>query len=825
MDKSKYSQRAIETISLANKAALSYGNVEVSDLHLFYCLLKVDDNRLSSYIKKMGANKEKLLVDIENAISKLKSPKGVTNLYLSRSYQRVLLVSEEICRNLYDSKVDIYHIFLALLKEADTASGKIAATHGLDYDSLLDFISTSFNQELLDGISNESLKRLEKYGRNLTKEAYEGSLDPLIGREEEIESAIRILSRRIKNNPILIGEAGVGKTAIVEGLVQKIAADEVPDKLKNKIVISLDMASLVAGTKYRGDFEDRLRKILEIIKESDGKIILFIDEIHNIIGAGNSSGAMDTANILKPMLARGEILTIGATTIDEYKKHIEKDAALDRRFQKILVEEPSVEKSLEILRGLRPSYQAHHKVHISDQAINDAVKLSKRFLSYRKLPDVAIDVMDEAAAIAKMNLDKMPAEIDNLSKELISLESKLLAIEEEKSESLENLKQIKEKIDTISKNRKEKVSLYEKEKDRLESILLSKNSLEEVEKDIEKAQKSYDIEKLEDLLISKKILLDKLDLLEEKPAYYPLDNRVTSKEVKLVVSNLSGMPAFKLEINKLKSLENIRGAMKDEFVGDPLIIDKIINAYMISESGLFNQNKAIASFLIRGNSRQMTYLAILTSKYLFDGETSLIRYDMEEFSDKSSITKLLGAPPGYVGYDDGGSLTEAIRIKPYRVLVFSNIEKAHKQIQALISQMISQGRLMDNKARIIDLTNTMIFISNSSNDDISQIENVVDDIFIIDDLDYEKRNKLIKIKLNKLKDDLKESKIDISWDDEFVSQMTALANKYQMDSQEIEKYIKEELYYLISKEILEDKTNKKMSLAINDEKLELIIEK
>lgn len=826
MDKSKYSQRAIETISLANKAALSYGNVEVSDLHLFYCLLKVDDNRIISYIKKMGANKEKLLLDLENAISKLKSPKGVTNLYLARSYQRVLLVSEEICRNLYDSKIDIYHIFLALLKETDTASAKIGLNHNLSYDSLLDFISTSFNQDLLDGISNESLLRLEKYGRNLTKEAYEGNLDPLIGREDEIESAIRILSRRIKNNPILIGEAGVGKTAIVEGLVQKIAADEVPDKLKNKIVISLDMASLVAGTKYRGDFEDRLRKILDIIKESCGKIILFIDEIHNIIGAGNTSGAMDTANILKPMLARGEILTIGATTIDEYKKHIEKDAALDRRFQKILVEEPSVEKSIEILKGIRPSYQVHHKVYISDEAINDAVKLSKRFLSYRKLPDVAIDVMDEAAAIAKMKLDKMPAEIDNLSKELISLESKRMDLEKSaKSESLENLKQIKEKIDGISKSRKKKVSLYEKEKDRLESILLSKNSLEAVEKDIEKAQKSYDIEKLEDLLISKKILDEKLALLEEKPSYYPLDNRVTSKEVKLVVSKLSGMPAFKLEINKLESLENIRGAMKDEFVGDPLIIDKIINAYMVSESGLFNQNKAIGSFLIRGNSRQMGYLAELTSKYLFDGETSLIRYDMEEFSDKSSITKLLGAPPGYVGYDDGGSLTEAIRIKPYRVLVFSNIEKAHKQIQALISQMLSQGRLKDNKARMIDLTNTMIFISNSSNDDISQIKNAVDDVFIIDDLDSKKRNKLIKIRLNKLKDNLKESKIDICWDDEFVRQMTALANKYQMDSQEIEKYIKEELYYLISKEILEDKTNKKMSLAIKDEKLELIIDK
>ncbi|MGO3018613.1 MAG: AAA family ATPase, partial [Anaerococcus sp.] len=422
MDITKYSQSSVDIIKSANKIAIRKNNSEVTDLHLFYSILLNPSQNIKLYLKDSDINLQILKEDVEKAIDKLKSLKGVSNLYVSRSYQKVLLISEEISRNLFEDAIYIEHIFLALLKDMDTQSSKLAMLYEIDYESFMQFLSRKFNEAFIEGVAQETLSNLEKYGRNLTKEAIEEKMDPVIGREEEIRSAIRVLSRRIKNNPVLIGEAGVGKTAIVEGLVQRIVKGDVPDNLKGKIVLSLDMASLVAGTKYRGDFEDRLKNILQTIKESEGKIILFIDEIHNIIGAGNTSGTMDTANILKPMLARGEILTIGATTIEEYKKYIEKDAALDRRFQKILIEEPSIETSISILRGINGKYEKHHMIKISDTALVDAVRLSKRFLSYRKLPDVAIDVIDEAAALARMTRDQMPIDIDNLHRSLVQLE-------------------------------------------------------------------------------------------------------------------------------------------------------------------------------------------------------------------------------------------------------------------------------------------------------------------------------------------------------------------------------------------------------------------
>lgn len=431
MDITKYSQGAVERIKTANKIAIRNNNPQVSDIHLFYSILLKPSKNIREFLENSDINLQKLKSDAENAISKLKSLKGVSNLYVSRSYQKVLLISEEESRNLFEDLVYVDHIFLALLKVTDGQSAKLSLLYDIDYDKFIQYLLQKFNESFIKGVSQETMKSLEKYGRNMTKEAIEEKLDPVIGREEETRTAIRILSRRIKNNPVLIGEAGVGKTAIVEGIVQRIVRGDVPDNLKRKVVFSLDMASLVAGTKYRGDFEDRLKRILETIKESEGKIILFIDEIHNIIGAGNTSGSMDTANILKPMLARGEILTIGATTIEEYKKYIEKDAALDRRFQKILIEEPSVETSIAILRGVKGKYENHHMIKISDGALVDAVKLSKRFLSYRKLPDVAIDVIDEAAALARMTRDQLPAEIDSLNRSLVQLEMELVALKGE----------------------------------------------------------------------------------------------------------------------------------------------------------------------------------------------------------------------------------------------------------------------------------------------------------------------------------------------------------------------------------------------------------
>ncbi|MDU0895006.1 MAG: ATP-dependent Clp protease ATP-binding subunit, partial [Anaerococcus sp.] len=448
-------------------------------------------------------------------------------------------------------------------------------------------------------------------------------------------------SRRIKNNPILIGEAGVGKTAIVEGIVQRIVKGDVPDNLKNRIVFSLDMTSLVAGTKFRGDFEDRLKKILETVKGSDGKIILFIDEIHNIIGAGNTSGTMDTANILKPMLARGEILIIGATTIEEYKKYIEKDGALDRRFQKILVDEPSVETSISILRGIKSKYEKHHMVKISDAALVDAVKLSKRFLSYRKLPDVAIDVIDEACALTRMTKDQKPVEIDNLNRALIQAETEKIALMDETDNiSRDRVLEKEKEIEDLKATLEEKTQLYEKEKERQEQILLYEKELEGIIADIEMAQNEHNIDELDEKMKSKKLVEGKLSKLNDKEAYYPLSTSVTSSEVKEIVSKLSGMPKVKLQLNKLENLDEIRGKMKDEFVGNDYMIDKIIDTYLISEGGLFERTKPIGSFLIGGSGAGKSYIAELVSKYLFDGESSLLRFDMGEFTEKSAVTKL-----------------------------------------------------------------------------------------------------------------------------------------------------------------------------------------
>ena len=830
MDIKKYSQASVDVINHANKIAIRYSNSEVSDLHLLYAILQNPDNQIAEFLKESAVNFQQLKDDVENALTKLRSAKGVTNLYVSRSYQKVLLVAEELTRNLFEEKIRLEHIFLALLKETETTSSKILGQHKLDYDGFMQFVSRKFNEQFLNGIAKETIANLEKYGRNLTKEAIEGKLDPVIGRDEETRSAIRVLSRRIKNNPILIGEAGVGKTAIVEGIVQRIVQGDVPDNLKNRMVFSLDMTSLVAGTKYRGDFEDRLKKILEVVRDSEGKIILFIDEIHNIIGAGNTSGTMDTANILKPMLARGEILTIGATTIEEYKKYIEQDGALDRRFQKIMVNEPSVETSIAILRGVKGKYEKHHMVQISDTALVEAVKLSKRFLSYRKLPDVAIDVIDEAAALTRMTKDQKPVEIDNLNRALIQAEMEKIALKDETDNiSRDRIVEKETEIENLKNSLEEKTKLYELEKERQEQILLYEKELDDILADIEIAQNEHNISELDEKIKSKKLVEAKLDKLNVQEAYYPLSTSVTSSEVKEIISKLSGMPKVKLQLNKIENLDQIRANMKEEFVGNDKMIDKIIDTYLISEGGLFERSKPIGSFLIGGKGAGKSYIAELTSKYLFDGETSLLRFDMGEFTEKSAVTKLIGAPPGYVGYEVGGILTEAIRTKPYSVVVFNNIEKANVEIQSLVSQILSAGKLKDNKGRNIDLKNTMIFLTTSENinnnleNDISGITNVVDYVFYLNELEKDSIDKLIKINLIKLENDLEDNRISLSYDDQFIKKLSAFAIEFDMDIREIKKFIEQEVYLEISKKILETKSDNplQITLAFEDEKLNL----
>lgn len=816
MDTSRYSQQAVNIIREANQIAIRNNNSEVTDLHLFYSVLLHGENSLREYFKELGVVYQNIKEDVENAVKKLRAVKGITNLYTSRSYQRALLISDEISRNLFEEYITSEHILLATLREDDMLSSKLAKLHGLTYTELRNLISNKFNESFMLGVAQESIIQLSKFGRNLTAEALEGKLDPVIGREDEERSAIRILSRRIKNNPVLIGEAGVGKTAIVEGIVQRIVRGDVPDNLKEKIVFSLDMGSLIAGAKYRGDFEERLQKILEIIKDSEGKIILFIDELHNIIGSGNTSGTMDTANLLKPMLARGEILTIGATTIEEYRKYIEVDGALDRRFQKILVEEPSIDTTITILRGIKHKYENHHGVKITDPALIEAAKLSKRFLPERKLPDVVVDVIDEACSLVKMARDQNPEEIDMLHRNIVNLEMEKIALKNEDDE-ISRLRFLEKEAESkkIEAELEEKTKLYNLEKERQEEIIRNEHELSLIEDDLKDAKEKRNFKALDKLMDTEKKVQDKLKILEAIEPYYPIKTKVTVNEVREIISKLSGMPKNKLQSNSLKRLNDIRDKIKSEFVGSDDMIDKIINTYMISEGGLLSRTKPVGSFMICGPSGSgKSYIGELLSEYLYDGQRSLIRFDMSEFSDKSSITKLIGAPPGYVGYEFGGVLTEQLRTKPYSVIVFENIDKAHYEVQSLILQMIQSGELKDNKGRVINLRNTIIILALTTHSDedfkakleddhIGDMDRNVDYTFYIKEPSLKDKEKLITLNLQKLGDELKERQIILKWSDDFIREFLDMASKEKMDAKDIKKVVEQEIYFLIVERNLE----------------------
>lgn len=810
MDISKYSQSSVEIIKEANKIAIRKNHVEVSDLHIFYAILTLEEKLVRTYFKELGLIYQEILDDTENALTKLRSAKGISSLYTSRSYQRALLIAEEISRNQFEEKIKTEHLMLALLREADMPTAKLAGVKGLTYNKFNELVAKKFNEYLLKGVDQETIIKLEKYGTVLTKEAIEGRLDPVIGREEETRNAIRILSRRIKNNPVLIGDAGVGKTAIVEGIVQRIVAGDVPDDLKDKIIFSLDMTSLVAGAKYRGDFEERLKRILEIIKDSKGRIILFIDEIHNIIGSGSTSGTMDTANMLKPMLARGEILTIGATTIEEYRKFIEVDKALDRRFQKILIEEPSIETTIAIMRGIKSKYENHHMIKITDPAITEAVKLSKRFLTERKLPDVAIDVIDEASAQVKMARDQKPEELDNLHREIVKLEMENIALKSEKdSLSTHRSKEKEEKIKELEAKLAERTELYNKEKERQESIVKLEREIDIIGFEIEESKDKRDFEKLDKFVKLKEKTEEKLKAIEDQGEFYPLKTKVTVSEVKDIISKMSGMPKSKLQYDKLDSIKIVREKLKEEFVGADDMIDKIINTYIISEGGLFERDRPVLSFIVSGpSSSGKSYIARLLADNLYEGDKSLLSFDMSEFTDKSSITKLIGAPPGYVGYEFGGALTQALRTRPYSVLVFENIENAHFEVQNLVQQIVQDGTIKDNKGRNINLTNAIVVLTMNLEEDadydlyIKENLNVdfrkyVDYDFRLKRLDDDKIDKLITLNFNDLEKALGERQIDLAYADGFFERFGDFAKKEKLDARDLKKLIEQDVYFLI----------------------------
>lgn len=763
MNPEKFSTQVVGIFKDAQSLAIRYENAEITDLHLTLAILRTNGLPLFDILLELGVDLKEYEDKIIEAIKKLRSSKGLTKLYYSRSYQRIIINSEEISRNLYESFVNVNSLYLAILREDKTVSQSIANSFSIDYEKMRSIFVEEFTKEKAGAISLENMKYLLKFGRNLTKEASEGKIDPIIGRDEETTNVIRVLSRRIKNNPVLIGEAGVGKTAVVEGLVKRIASKDVPEALRDKIVFSLDMTSILAGAKFRGDFEERLKKVLDIVKASNTKIILFIDEIHNIIGSG-TSGAMDTSNILKPMLARGEILTIGATTTREYRKYIETDSALERRFQKILIDEPTEEGAISILRGIKKKYESFHKLTIKDSAIVAAVKLSKRYINDRYLPDKAIDLVDEASSMVRMEIDSIPSAIDDLNRDLIRLETEKIDLEIESDiRSRERLTKIEKEIEEKKSLYEKKLSLWNKELERLDDISKESYSIELLSRNIEAAKESHDFKKLKQFTVEYDTRKKHLEELLNIEPYYDIKSEVTEKEILYVLSKTTGISMTTLnkkESDKMKSLKN---DISQVFIGQENAVNEVVNAVIREKSGLFRRNKPISYLLNGPRGTGKSYLPQVLAEKLYEDSKEVLTFEMSEYTDKSSVTKLIGAPPGYVGHELGGILTETVRTKPYSILVFEDIELCDREVLGIIYQIIDEGVIRDNKGRTIDFKNTILFLTTRETPS-SEISSHVDDILTFSEFNLDELSKIFLLNLLEIESELKDQAIYLKYD-------------------------------------------------------------
>ena len=840
MNFDKFTIKSQEAVQKAMQIAQGLGNPQIENAHLLKAILEVDENATPHLLKKVGVDVNLLKQKLENYINSLPKQQG-GNVQLSRTAQKTLTDALNLAEKMKDDYVSVEHLLLAILDSNDDTS-RILKELGVTKKALEAAIQEMRKGGRVTSQSQEdTYQALEKYAVNLTKQAREGKMDPVIGRDQEIRRVLQILSRRTKNNPILVGEPGTGKTAIVEGLAHRIAKGDVPDNLKDKQIYSLDMGALMAGAKYKGEFEERLKSVVNEVKKSDGNVILFIDEIHTLVGAGGGQGAMDAANILKPALARGELRTIGATTLDEYQKHFEKDKALERRFQKVMVDEPDTESSISILRGIKDKYEQHHKVRIKDDAIINAVELSKRYISDRFLPDKAIDLMDEAASKLRMEINSKPEELDKLDRKIMQLEIELAAIKREGD--TKKIEEIEKELAQLKEERNQIYTKWKEEKDLVDNIQNIKKEIDQTKFEAEQAEREGDYGKVAEIRYGKlKDLEEKLqkaqeELAEKQSKSSLIKEEVTGEDVAEVVAKWTGIPVQKMLQSDKEKLLKLEDELHTQVVGQEDAIQAVADAVRRSRAGLKDPNKPIGSFLFLGTTGVgKTELAKALAKYLFNDEKAMTRIDMSEYQEKHAVSRLVGAPPGYVGYEEGGQLTEAVRRKPYSVILLDEIEKAHPDTFNILLQMLDEGRLTDNKGRLADFKNSIIVMtSNMGADRIQEaFENAdteekreeaaekakeeviqalkkrvrpeflnrIDEILMFKPLSKDEVKKIVGIQLKNVAKMLKEQDINVEFTDRVIDYLADKGFDPEYGARPIKRVIQRDILNALSKEIL-----------------------